>query len=86
MKVSGRYTKPGEAPRWVCVEIESEDDAARRILPPAPEGWELEAIVRGDHSEGSDPLEAPGSGLELESAAADHKSAKRDRVSRSRRK
>jgi len=70
MKVSGRYTKPGEAPRWVCVEIESEDDAARRVLPKAPDGWALDAIARGDHSEGSEPLEAPGSGLELESAAA----------------
>lgn len=59
MIVSGRYIKAGQAPRYVAVEIESEDDAARRILPAPPEGWELDQVVNGDHSAGSEPLDAP---------------------------
>jgi len=64
VKLSGRYVKPGQAPRWVCVEVESENDAAMRVLPEPPEGWKLDAIVRGDHSEGSEPLDAPDAGTE----------------------
>lgn len=56
---SGRYTKAGQPARWVAVEIESEEEAARRVLPPPPEGWALDDVARGDLSEGSSPLDAP---------------------------
>jgi hypothetical protein len=55
---SGRFVKAGYEPVWIAAAVESEESAARREIESdaaaaVSDGWKLEELVRGDHTEGS---------------------------------